>query len=55
MVRLIDSSSISAEKYPTLSEWDSMVRKNYNLYQRLIDAKTYQLQRVQRYLFVNFI
>lgn len=53
MVRLIDTSSLNADKFPLWSDWDNKVRKNYDMYQQLIDAKTYQLQRVQRYLLVT--
>ena len=53
MVRLIETSSVNAQKFPLWNDWDSKVRKNYDMYQKLIDAKTYQLQRVQRYLLVN--
>lgn len=55
MVRLQDISTINAEKFPFLSDWDKKVRKNYELYQNLIDARTYQLQRVQRYILVHDI
>lgn len=53
MVRLIETSPVNAEKFPLWGDWDSKVRKNYDMYQKLIDAKTYQLQRIQRYLLVN--
>lgn len=52
MVKLIETSSVSSTQ-PILHEWDSLVRKNYNMYQKLIEAKTYQLQRVQRYILVK--
>lgn len=53
MVILLENSLVNAEQFPFLRDWDAKVRENYARYQRLIDAKTYQLQRVQRYLFVN--
>lgn len=52
MVILLENSLVNAEQFPFLRDWDAKVRENYARYQRLIDAKTYQLQRVQRYLFV---
>jgi hypothetical protein len=53
MVKLEEQSSINQYESPVLYQWDTAVRKSYNMYQRLIDAKTYQLQRVQRYLLVH--
>lgn len=54
MVKLIETSSLSAEVSPILREWDELVRKNFNKYQSLIDARTYELQRVQRYILVRW-
>lgn len=54
MVKLIETSSISAEVSPILREWDELVRKNYNKYQKLIDARTFELQRIQRYILVRW-
>lgn len=53
MVKLIETSSISAEVSPILREWDELVRKNFNKYQKLIDARTFELQRIQRYILVR--
>jgi hypothetical protein len=53
MVKLEEKSSVNQYEEPILYEWDSVVRKNYNFYQKLIDAKTYQLQRIQRYILVR--
>lgn len=53
MVFLISQSNINQSQYPLAFEWDSLVRKHYNQYQKLIDAQTYQIQRLQRYLFVS--
>lgn len=53
MVKLIETSSISAEVSPILREWDELVRKNFNKYQKLIDARTFELQRIQRYILVH--
>ena len=52
MVFLVESSAISQQQFPFIFEWDSFVRKHYNYYQKLINAQSYQLQRIQRYLFV---
>lgn len=54
MVKLIETSSISAEVSPILREWDELVRKNFNKYQKLIDARTFELQRIQRYILVRW-
>ena len=52
MVWLVGNSNIDPQLFPFTHEWDSLVRKHYNKYQQLIDAQTYQLQRVKRYLLV---
>lgn len=55
MVYLVEQSNINQQLYPFSFEWDSLVRKHYNKYQQLIDAQTYQLQRIKRYFFVLFV
>ena len=52
MVYLVEKSNINQQIYPLCFEWDSLVRKHYNKYQQLIDAQTYQIQRIKRYLLV---
>lgn len=54
MVHLVEATSINTHKFPILADWDIKVRKNFNSIQHLIDVKTYQLQRIQRYLFVKY-
>lgn len=52
MVYLSDKSVVDASKYPLAHRWDTLVRKHYEKYQDLIDAHTYQMQRLQRYFLV---
>ena len=52
MVQLSETSKVNSQKQPFAYQWDSLVRKNFNKYQYLIDAQTYQLQRTQRLPFV---
>ena len=53
MVRLLETSNIDGQLFPLTREWDNLVRKNWAAYQNLIDKQTYQIQRTQRFLFVQ--
>jgi hypothetical protein len=56
MVHLSETSKVNHHTQPFAYQWDTLVRKNFNKYQDLIDAQTYQLQRTQRLPFVcNFL
>ncbi len=52
MVNLLSGSGVDQSKYPHSYRWDSSVRQHYEKYQRLIDAHTYRLQRIQRGILV---
>jgi len=53
MVNLLTGSAVNQNKYPSIFDWDQLVRAHHNTYQQLIDAQAYRLQRIQRGLLVN--
>lgn len=52
MVNLQLGSGVDQARFPNIHHWDTAVRKHFDKYQRLIDAYTYRLQRIQRGLLV---
>lgn len=52
MVNLLLGSGVDQARFPNIHHWDTVVRKHFEKYQRLIDAHTYRLQRIQRGLLV---
>lgn len=53
MVNLLIGSGVDQSRFPNIYHWDTVVRKHFEKYQRLIDAHTYRLQRTQRGLLVR--
>lgn len=53
MVNLQLGSGVDQARFPNIYHWDTVVRKHFEKYQRLIDAHTYRLQRIQRGLLVT--
>jgi hypothetical protein len=49
MVNLLLGSGVDQSRFPNIHNWDAVVRKHFDKYQRLIDAHTYRLQRILPY------